>query len=239
MSGVSTDQPLSDEEFDELSEFLKRIGPSPLNLEAVDGLFCALICGPEVVLPSEYLSQIWGEDFVFDNQEDVARIMGLLMRHWNTIAHTLHGTLQAPDVYMPVLFVSDDGVTRGNDWAQGFMRGALIRPVFWHELMESEEYGGLLLPTMLLSHERDPDPKMRPPPVPSEKREDILLEMIASLTKIYRHFEPLRRSMPSGFQAPPRSRPRTGAKIGRNDPCPCGSGKKYKRCCALDAPTVH
>jgi hypothetical protein len=24
---------------------------------------------------------------------------------------------------------------------------------------------------------------------------------------------------------------RTG-KIGRNDPCPCGSGKKYKRCCA-------
>ena len=24
---------------------------------------------------------------------------------------------------------------------------------------------------------------------------------------------------------------RQGEKIGRNDPCPCGSGKKYKRCC--------
>ncbi len=24
---------------------------------------------------------------------------------------------------------------------------------------------------------------------------------------------------------------KTGAKIGRNDPCPCGSGKKYKKCC--------
>lgn len=24
---------------------------------------------------------------------------------------------------------------------------------------------------------------------------------------------------------------RTSAKIGRNDPCPCGSGKKYKKCC--------
>jgi len=24
---------------------------------------------------------------------------------------------------------------------------------------------------------------------------------------------------------------RPGAKIGRNDPCPCGSGKKYKQCC--------
>ena len=22
-----------------------------------------------------------------------------------------------------------------------------------------------------------------------------------------------------------------GAKVGRNDPCPCGSGKKYKQCC--------
>jgi preprotein translocase subunit SecA len=24
---------------------------------------------------------------------------------------------------------------------------------------------------------------------------------------------------------------RTAEKVGRNDPCPCGSGKKYKRCC--------
>ena len=24
---------------------------------------------------------------------------------------------------------------------------------------------------------------------------------------------------------------RKGAKVGRNDPCPCGSGKKYKKCC--------
>jgi preprotein translocase subunit SecA len=24
---------------------------------------------------------------------------------------------------------------------------------------------------------------------------------------------------------------REGKKVGRNDPCPCGSGKKYKRCC--------
>ena len=33
-------------------------------------------------------------------------------------------------------------------------------------------------------------------------------------------------------------------KTGRNDPCPCGSGKKYKRCClgnevALPSPPVH
>ena len=24
-------------------------------------------------------------------------------------------------------------------------------------------------------------------------------------------------------------------KVGRNDPCPCGSGKKYKKCCGANA----
>jgi preprotein translocase subunit SecA len=28
---------------------------------------------------------------------------------------------------------------------------------------------------------------------------------------------------------------RGAAKIGRNDPCPCGSGKKYKKCCGANA----
>ena len=25
----------------------------------------------------------------------------------------------------------------------------------------------------------------------------------------------------------------TKQKVGRNDPCPCGSGKKYKKCCGM------
>jgi len=28
---------------------------------------------------------------------------------------------------------------------------------------------------------------------------------------------------------------RSGAKVGRNDPCPCGSGKKYKKCCGANS----
>jgi preprotein translocase subunit SecA len=38
-------------------------------------------------------------------------------------------------------------------------------------------------------------------------------------------------SAPARPKAVPRSA--TGEKVGRNDPCPCGSGKKYKRCCYL------
>jgi len=33
--------------------------------------------------------------------------------------------------------------------------------------------------------------------------------------------------------APPAVRNASGQKVGRNDPCPCGSGKKYKKCCLL------
>jgi SEC-C motif-containing protein len=32
-------------------------------------------------------------------------------------------------------------------------------------------------------------------------------------------------------EAPPVQYVRESPKIGRNDPCPCGSGKKYKKCC--------
>ena len=36
-----------------------------------------------------------------------------------------------------------------------------------------------------------------------------------------------------GEAGPPKKKPirRSNDKVGRNDPCPCGSGKKYKKCC--------
>ena len=34
----------------------------------------------------------------------------------------------------------------------------------------------------------------------------------------------------SGKEEVSKRKPRTSSKIGRNDPCPCGSGKKYKHC---------
>jgi preprotein translocase subunit SecA len=41
-----------------------------------------------------------------------------------------------------------------------------------------------------------------------------------------------RRAVPNSrrFESPTTYK-RSGAKVGRNDPCPCGSGKKFKKCC--------
>ena len=41
----------------------------------------------------------------------------------------------------------------------------------------------------------------------------------------------LNMSHGGGDGAPPATVRRSGKKVGRNDPCPCGSGKKYKKCC--------
>jgi preprotein translocase subunit SecA len=43
---------------------------------------------------------------------------------------------------------------------------------------------------------------------------------------------------PPGMDLPSQSRPapvrQQVAKVGRNDPCPCGSGRKYKKCCGSE-----
>ncbi len=43
----------------------------------------------------------------------------------------------------------------------------------------------------------------------------------------------LPRAVPAGYAADATGTvTRSEAKVGRNEPCPCGSGKKFKRCCA-------
>jgi len=43
--------------------------------------------------------------------------------------------------------------------------------------------------------------------------------------------KPAEASGPSAAPAPRPAKAVKGAQVGRNDPCPCGSGKKYKQCC--------
>jgi uncharacterized protein len=80
---------------------------------------------------------------------------------------------------------------------------------------------------MALVHENDPDPEARFESPTPEKRTDLLMSMTAGITQIYRYFAPMRAQTAASTQPFVRSQP----KIGRNEPCPCGSGKKYKQCC--------
>lgn len=229
MTATPPSTPLTEPELDRLHDILEA-GHASMNLESMDGYFTALICGPVFVSPSQALQQVLGEDFVFEGNEQATDCLGLMMRHWNWIAAELQRTLVEPHVYLPILQEDDTGVARGNDWAHGFMRGVQAHPGSWSDLLNSEDEGGALVPMMMLVHEHDPDPEMRPPSMDSVKREEVITMMIAGATRCYGYYEAVRREGVM-VQAPMR---RHTPKVGRNEPCPCGSGRKYKHCCALN-----
>jgi len=227
-------QPLSDAELDRLDEVLKRFGNKrAMNLEELDGFFAALICGPDDVPPSEYLPEIWGDKIVnedaFSAQPALEEFISLVTRHWNGMCDTL----RSGDVFTPLLLEDQHGVARANDWANGFMRGMEMRRRDWSPLLDDENHAGALVPIFALAHELDPDPEMRPykEPIDAELREKLIVGAAAGVMAIYDYFEVerLRSARQHGATATFR---RAAPKVGRNDPCPCGSGKKFKHCCS-------
>ena len=205
-----------------------------MNLEQLDGFFAALIAGPEVVLPSEYLPVVFGgqlsDTCEFDGLDEANEMLGLIMRHWNGIAETL----DKGDVHLPLLLLDANGESPANDWARGFMRAVGMRAAGWAQLLADEEQSVWMIPVLMLNHEHDEDPEMRPGPIAAAKREDLIAGMAAGLVRVYRYFRAPREHMASAHRDEPR---RSSAKPGRNEQCPCGSGKKYKRCCG--GVTIH
>lgn len=221
-------EPLTDAELDCLAGFLKGCkGGRAMNIEELDGFLAALIAGPETVMPSEYYPEVFGgamsETCEFGSLDEAKAILGLMMRHWNTIA----ATLLKGEVYLPLLLKDENGVEHGNDWARGFMRGMHMRHDGWAELINDDEHVGCLIPVMMLCHEYDGDPTKRPKPISPRQREKVITYMAAGLLGAYRYFRSQRQAYAGGIQAPRRNR----SKVGRNEPCPCGSEKKYKNCC--------
>ncbi len=204
-----------------------------MSLEELDGFFAALHCCPELVLPSEYLPEVLGGDELdnedlFLNEEHAKLILGLIMDHWNTVGEGF----RTKEFFLPLLLEDEQGKAYGNDWAIGFLRGVWMRKDTWSEILEDEKKEGWFVPILALAYENDPNPEMRPykEPVTEELREKLLAGLSAAVTAMYRYFEPHRKREAVGMReraTPRRREPR----IGRNEPCYCGSGKKYKKCC--------
>jgi len=223
-----------DAKLETLGEFLDQLSDDgAMDLEELDGFFTALHCCPELVPPSEYLPEILGDGLeneeIFPNPEAAQLFMGLVMHHWNAVGDAL----RLGDFFLPLLLEDDEGKSYGNNWSIGFLRGADLRRDLWKEILEDEEdKAGWFVPIFALAHEEDPDPEMRPykERMTEEQREKLLAGVSVCVTEIYKYFAPHRRLKAEvireqalfGKRAP---------KIGRNDPCYCGSGKKYKKCC--------
>jgi uncharacterized protein len=181
--------PLSEDEMQNLDMFLANLEGEVPSFEALDGLFCALRCSPTPMLPSGYLPVILGDDDGFEDEEQARTMLTLITRHWNTVSDGLREALETESLYLPALLVDEDGQAAGNDWAEGFLLGVSMTQDDWDEFIENEDLGQLLVPMMVLAHENDPDPEMRPAEITEESRENLLNMMFNSLILIFAHFE--------------------------------------------------
>ena len=51
------------------------------------------------------------------------------------------------------------------------------------------------------------------------------------VSRLRKHYKMFKQAIKKNYNSRIKSKGKLKRKIGRNDPCPCGSGKKYKKCC--------
>lgn len=229
----SDHKPISSEELQALSRLLTTLpSDEAMSLPELDGFFAALVAGPELVMPNEYLPVICGANdenglAVLAEFNDAQALIALLTRLWNSIADALRAGLEENNVYLPNFDVDERGRVQGNEWANGFLHGLRMRSESWSVLLQDQREVHLMVPIFTLAHEHNPIAELRSGPISDEQRTDLIRRATAYLTLIYRYFAPVRAR--GGVSRNPVRR--ESVKVGRNDPCACGSGRKFKQCC--------
>jgi uncharacterized protein len=195
-----------------------------MQLSDLDGFLTGIAIGPELVMPSEWLPAIWGGDEpVFESIEQAQTVIGTIMGRYNEILRALSTD---PEGYEPVFWEGADGEVIAADWAEGFVDAIRLRPEAWRPLLEDREALVMLMPILALCGDSEGGSPFELDP---EEDADLLAQAPELIPACVAGID--------GFWKERRGRPKAGsgraksAKVGRNDPCPCGSGRKHKRCC--------
>lgn len=225
-------EPLSDSELDFLSDFLLDRLPDDADpemdvgifeLSGLDGFFTAIVSGPNMIPPSQWLPALWGEaEPEFENEEDYEKVFMLLIRHMNSISQYL---MVSPDEFEPMFSERDvEGRTYTivDEWCFGYVRGISLDFQSW--LVDDEEYSAILTPILTFGTLEG----LEELETMDEEEADGMRELVGPAAIWLHGYWLERRSETAGGSSPLR---REEPKVGRNDPCPCGSGKKYKKCC--------
>lgn len=257
-------EPLSDVELDELDEFLYAqmdAGHQSMLLGAAHGFFTAELCGPLPMPFAEAIDIVLGEaEFATPRQEK--RMRALLGRLWLEVEAQLDaGEDFEPLLHQAE---NEDGttVTLYADWCLGFL-DAVENSEAWQEHLSAETPSDepersapltfALSPIALLAYRGiweaqeamvreggtlDDEDRMDLPPA---FRDDVSVledaqvqELVAHLGDAVLAIDALAAEWRAEDDGPVQL-PLRVEKIGRNDPCPCGSGKKYKKCCGAAA----
>jgi len=246
---ASSSAPLTPEDFDFLDDeldFLRETNEHIPQWEFCEGFLAALVCMRREVPAEEYWPVLLGEGFrPMEHMEFVWR----WRRRWQEIAQALDAPVEvledertyhpeALDTRGAVLSLPaqervegdlDDLPAYAQVWAVGFVYAVESWPEDWQpprdpEAAEMVEAALEDIHALTAGDPGEPVLSMYSedgPPSVSNERLDALADgiwAVYSLRQVWRSLGP-------------RTEPvRKPAEPGRNDPCPCGSGKKYKKC---------
>jgi uncharacterized protein len=201
----------------------------PMLLSELDGFLAGVLVCPELIMPSEWLPIVLGQDGehadAFDNEEALQDTIRLVFKHYNTLSRELQ---RGEGRYRPVFDVDP----RHNEvlwelWMGGFERAMALRPESWLAIARDADdedapvaMAGMMALMAIARSETDANPEH------TAELTDAAPDLIPKWVEVLNDWR-LRNTTDQPI-------PVKSTKVGRNEPCPCGSGKKYKKCCGLN-----
>ncbi len=205
---------------DTLEYFFDKYGSddSILSVVELDGFLAALACAPFALMPSQWLPAMWGgEDQLpeWEEKEEIDDFHEVLMIAHNSVMEEF-----VAGEFCPRIYAEDGRLVAMDEWCDGFMRGVRLYP----RLGEEDQ------------HYLDENLRVIRLFVTGEGVDDLLSLSYEQLQAKAATIEPAVMALRQRFfsrQVIEAHTPYMAAmeKVGRNDPCPCGSGKKFKKCC--------
>ena len=210
-----------------------------MRLDEIQGYLCAVLSGPQAMVEEEWLIDALGSEAALETE--AGREAAELLR---AFAKALEAELAAGEPPILLLYGKEDDENGPSDylpWCQAYLAGVDASEEDWFEFLgededesseDSDEISYLderLFPLMVLTGEAEAAAREHGEEWPEGEERDEMIndceeDMPQAITDIYRFWLAKR-----GTETIRREDP----KIGRNDPCPCGSGKKFKQCCGL------
>jgi len=228
--------PLSEDEFDELDHFLlyEVDTEEGMTMDMADGFLHAIAIGPTTLHPRQWLPKIWGTEEMMppmDSIEQLNHMLGLVMRHFNSIIAGLEDQpREISPCWSTMTYAGDEReYDDAEGWAHGFVVGMRLCWNDWQPLLSTPQGQAWFRPIALLGEDEfsaDQDELTKTPAM----RAELALQIPQAVLDMHAHWLPFRRAVHERTVA--RS---MQTKVGRNEPCPCASGKKFKKCCGAAA----
>jgi len=206
---------------EKLDQLLLKYGndDSILSASELDGYFAAIVSGPRQIDPGLWYPHIWAEQLPkWTSEKEGERFTKLAVELMSEAAFMLD---EEPDDYEAIFLADNQGKGEKlivSQWCAGYLRGAQVAG--WIEAELPEELEAALASISLHGSEEGVDALNA---MSDEAYDASVAAVEPAAVALYQywqqHLEPV---------VPVR---REEAKVGRNDPCTCGSGKKYKQCC--------